>query len=404
MTQRPGFWGRLLARVEGEVPADTVEAYRRAGGPAYELHEQAEARRAEQKRAAIDPWAAPPAERAFMLCAWNAFVLQTLGDQFVEADYRTNPATVGYLPKVTAEQVLSFYRGVEDWLSRARRAESSPSYQIDVDLPTDLPPWAEVEPCPRAHMEGMLAAARLIAPHAETLVGMFEPVSDLPERQKAVRGVHEMLADARTRADYAERLYSPTIPNDLHQQVERSIKAALAQYFRAGQMIAMPSIAETGRVRAARGTATATSLPLPGEPGFDPWRLTDPDSRAMWQRDREARAAIDALWDLDPDPRRTLAIQAELEAALARGDIGYASGPSGTKLGSYYCCPWAPVYVAKRDVTLGGRRLRPAQEFTYDVSAEEVGEGGRFRREILPGTFSATDNVDYCNPRTGGRD
>ena len=97
-------------------------------------------------------------------------------------------------------------------------------------------------------------------------------------------------------------------------------------------------------------------------------------------------------------------MQAEIEAALSRGDIAYSKDRSGQRIGHYYCCPWAPVYVARRSLTIGDTALRPLQEFTLDVSAEEIPSGGSFRREILTGIFQKTDKVDYCNPRDGGHD
>lgn len=402
MVQRPGWWGRVLARVEGEVPADTLEAYRRAGGPAYELHDRAESHRAESKQQGIDPWETTPAQQVLLLASWNAFVLQTMGDQFLEADYRIKPATAGFVPPVTAEQVLAFYRQVEGWLSRARQAESSTSYRIDVDLPAELPPWSAVEPCPRAHMEGMIAAARLVAPHAESLAALFVPNAGHPDREAVARRVREMIADAKARADYAERLYSHTVPADLHEQIERSIKGALEQYYRAGQVIAMPSLADRPLRTSGGAVGQSAASPLPGQSGFDPWCLTDPESRALWKRDPKARRAVDALWRADPNPARTLAIQAEIDAALARGDVAAATGPSGRKLGFFYCCPWGSIYVAKRAVTIGGRRLPAGQEFTFDVSAEAVAEGGPFKREVLVGSFSTTTDVDYCDPSEGG--
>lgn len=42
------------------------------------------------------------------------------------------------------------------------------------------------------------------------------------------------------------------------------------------------------------------------------------------------------------------------------------------------------------------------QQFTLDVSGEELANGGAFRREILIGPFIPTDDVDYCDPTGGG--
>ena len=48
--------------------------------------------------------------------------------------------------------------------------------------------------------------------------------------------------------------------------------------------------------------------------------------------------------------------------------------------------------------------MRRGQTFTFDVSAEEMAEGGEFKREILIANFTTTNKVDYCNPEEGGHD
>lgn len=45
----------------------------------------------------------------------------------------------------------------------------------------------------------------------------------------------------------------------------------------------------------------------------------------------------------DPDPAATLTIQAEIDAALAAGDI-VSTTNNGRTLGHYYCCPWGALY------------------------------------------------------------
>jgi hypothetical protein len=39
---------------------------------------------------------------------------------------------------------------------------------------------------------------------------------------------------------------------------------------------------------------------------------------------------------------------------------------------------------------------------SYDVSAEEMGEGGQFKREIVVANFGTTNRVDCCDPSAGG--
>ncbi len=145
-------------------------------------------------------------------------------------------------------------------------------------------------------------------------------------------------------------------------------------------------------------TGVDRSLPLPGEPGFDVWCLTDPDSLARWKGDKEARKAIKVLWQLDPNAGETLRIKAEIDAAFARGDIRFASDRYGKKLGHFFCCPWGPVYETVRAVTLGGTRLRTMQQFIFNVTCEGVNLGSPFEREIMVGNFTPTTKFEYGDP------
>ena len=86
MTPKPTGWNRFIASLQGEVPAEELEAFRRASATVYELLERMEHRRLECGIDGLDPWTVPPATRTAFLCAWNAFVLQTLGDELLEAD------------------------------------------------------------------------------------------------------------------------------------------------------------------------------------------------------------------------------------------------------------------------------------------------------------------------------
>jgi len=389
---------RLVARLGGEVSAETLEAYRRAGLGVYDLLSAAEARRAEL--AATPGSAVDHATRCFLACTWNAFALQSLGDAFVDADYSANPRTVGFVPPITKEQALAFYGEVEQWMGHGDAAQVDPSIKLPISLPAQLPGFVEVEPCPSEHLQAMLAAARKLREHAETAILDAEKLPGASSDQLAE--LRALLASAGNAADYAERLYGDgEVGQELHERIERSVKEALGAYYVAGQLAAMPDLVGR-RPMPASVTGAGRHLPGSGEPGFDPWCLTDPRSRERWQKDRKARAAIDALWSFDPDPRATLDLQAEVDAALAADYVSYASDRSGRRLGNYFCCPWSAVYLTTRRLTVGGRRLRAGQQFVVDVSAEEMAEGGAFKRDLLLGNFNPTDRVDYCDPREGG--
>ncbi len=380
MAESPRMLTRVVAGLKREVPGRTLESLQKAGIGVYRALDEAEAVRRDLAARGIDPWSAPVASAAQQLYAWNAYVLQTLGDKMIEADYRADTRTVGYLPKVTAEQVAEFFGQVEHWLSLTRQAGANPGYRPgDLEfLPADLPGWIEIVPCPAAHLEAMIAAGAAVREHAEVALGTFASTCTGDEHRADLDRLRQMAAEADSSADYAVHVFDPDAGQELHEIIEKRLQHALETYHHLGQLIAMPSLLvaydRTGEAKRDTGRGR---LPLPGARGFDPWCLTDRESLPRWKKDARARGAIDEMWRLDPHPAKTLRIQEQINAALERGDV--------TRTGTmFHRSPWASVYRARGSVLIGRRRLRPGQKFTFEVSAEE---NGRFVREIITGPF-----------------
>jgi len=388
---------RLAATMHGEIAATTVEAYRRAGAAAYQDLLDAEQLRADLAASGGSMWTARPHQASQLLCAWNAFALQTLGDQLVEADYQADPRTVGFLPPVTAEQAAAFLGEVENWSARARRAANDETYDVtaEISVPVPLPEWIKVEPCPRPHLTAMLAAARAMRGRAEAALDDLAKAPPPEGKADAASRLRGLAAEADSVVSFGESLWSPDATGEVHERVENSLRRGIGAYYRLGQLLAMPALLD--RPEMAAEPVTGTRLPLPGQPGFDPWCLTDPVTRSNWQGDPAARRAIDLLWRYDPDPAATLGIQSQIDAAVAGGFVALGSVEAHTA-SHYYCCPWSAIYYVRRPVTIEGQRLRPMQEFIFDVSAEEMAEGGEFVRRLMLGPFHPTTEVDYCDP------
>jgi hypothetical protein len=393
--ERPGLVTRLAAALHGEVAATTVEAYRRAGAVAYQDFMDAEQLRAVMAASGGGAWAASPGQASQLLCAWNAFALQTLGDEFVEADYRADPRTKGFLPPVTAEQAAGFLGEVEHWSALARRAGSDPGYDVtaEVALPVALPAWVKAEPCPQPHMDAMLAAARAMRGRAEAALADLARTAPPAGKEGAASRLRGLAAEADATVSFGESLWSPHADAAVHERTENSLRRGIASYYELGQLLAMPALLDRPAARTV--PVSAHPLPLPGQPGFDPWCLTDARTRPHWQRDPAARRAIDTLWRYDPDPAATVAIQSQIDAAIAAGQVA-----TNTPRGHYHynCCPWSAIYIARQPVIIAGQPLRPMQEFTFDVSAEEMADGGPFTRRLLLGPFHPTTKIDYCDP------
>lgn len=397
---KPNLLTRFRAFVNGEVSADALEAYHNAGDGVYSLFIESEKRRAEATRLGQSSWAMPIGTRSYLAAAWIGFALQTLGDAFLKADYEADSTTVGFVPPVTAEQADNFYNQVATWVSYAAAAKDNNNYRIPVVLPVALPEFVEVEPCPVAHLIAMLAAGDIIVKHAG--IAVADALSPLkPGEHDLERADMQSKMAALVAANQsAQALHRPgVIPTEaMHERIEAQIKGVITDAFLLGQIAAMPDCLRGSQTKTGMGSQQASSsvstFLLPGQRGFDKFCLTAPESKPHFTKDAKAKEAMTYLWKMDPDPSKTLRIQSEILDAVAQGHISYKK--DGRNLGCYYCCPWSAIYHVRHPVTINGTRLRPGQDFTYDVSAEGMEEGEEFKREILVGNFSHTDKTDYC--------
>jgi hypothetical protein len=398
---QPGVITRVRAAWRGEQSAVALEAMRRAGKAAYAELLHADELRSEAL-AAGSLWTAAPAVGSQLLAGWNAFVLQTLSEAFLDVDYRTAPGTVGFVPPATFEQVWTWLSAVEGWLSRVQQARRNPDYHLakELALPAALPDWVHVTPCPRAHLTAMAAALPAIRSNAELAVFAAQRTETNPERQHAVNRLQQLAAEACAAGDYAAALQVEPEDDRLHQLVEDSLKRAIELWFEVGQLASIPALLEQYRVRPP--AVQPDPATLPGGRRFDPWRLTDPRTREQWQADPEAHEALRTLWKLDPDPAATLALHAKIEAAVERGDLVRIRTRDGGFC--YFCCPWASLFEVRRPLRLAGHDLKVLRQFTVDISAAGLAEGKPFRRELVFGPFEQTDDVGYSVPAGEARD
>jgi len=101
-----------------------------------------------------------------------------------------------------------------------------------------------------------------------------------------------------------------------------------------------------------------------------------------WQQDRRAPSGDPAAVGARPVAGSDPGHSGPDQRALARGAIA-CTRAYGEQVGPYFCCPWSSIFLVKRPVRIGARRLRPMQQFTFDVSAEGLAEGEALKRELL---------------------
>jgi len=84
---------RLASVLRGEVPAAELEGLRAAGRGVYQVYLEAEQLQVELAGAGTHPLLASTGQRTQLLCTWNAYVLQVLGEALIDGDYRASPIT-----------------------------------------------------------------------------------------------------------------------------------------------------------------------------------------------------------------------------------------------------------------------------------------------------------------------
>jgi hypothetical protein len=390
MAERPSGWGRMRALWQGQVSAEALEAYRRAGPLVAEVMDRVQARRLACAVDGLDPWSIPPATRAALLCAWNAFVLQTLGSELLDADYAADPASAGFVPPAAADEAMAYFADVEGWLDRANQAEANPDFRLDVPVPADLP-WHPEAPSPMPHLQGLLGAMETVGARAAAAIALLpETASGGTARQEQLDRIRHLYGEARRKAENALHAADPSHRG--REGAEAHARAAIELFHEVGQLVADPTLTV-----GAAGEASGTMPPLPGERGFDPRVLSAPAAREWIRTNPRAREAIDRLWALDPHPARTLGIHAEIAEAVERGYAVYATDRRGARLAPWFRCPWSPVYEARRRLRLGGVLLLRGEQFVYDVGASPDGDRAGFTRRVRPGPVHPTRTVQYLD-------
>lgn len=392
----PRLLRRVASLLRGEVPTAELEAFRQAGRGVYEAYLQSERLHAQLVRDGQHPFEAPAAASGQLLCTWNAYVLQVLGEALLDADAAFSPATRGWVAPMTAEQAWAYFVQVEPWLARARRAATDPGYRLtdEVEVPSPLPAAVVEDDPPLSHLHALAHAALEIGARADAALGSVLTAGPAPEgaagRLPLLQG---LAAEADSAASSAHALLAQEPGEDLREVVAVRLQDALEKRYELGQRLVLSRRLTAAADVTGEDGPGLPPLPLPGEDGFDPWCLSAPEALVQMASDERAVRAVESLWAADPEPARTLRLQAQLQAALRDGRVRRAVDAAGVP-GHLHTCPWPPVYEAVRTVRLAGRRLRPLTQFALEVTSGDEGTG-TFVRRVVVGPFTATRRPRY---------
>jgi hypothetical protein len=346
-----GLRGKVGAFARGEVSTAALAAYGTGNGDAYDLLEQV------------------PEEGPARLAAWCAFVLQSHADNLLASG-----SSPGFCDQEALEEARALYELAGGWLDRARTARARPGSSLDVVVP---------QPYLRPHGPqgtGEVAALRATVETVQSRLGADLAgcrTGSTAERLRPTLAVLQSAVDAASGLD-AGHGASP----DLKAAIAQRLLAALDRGFQAGQLLASPELLakpppEPEHAPAALGSATLALL-LPGDPGFDPWCLTDPLQRERRDGDGVSAGLLAGFWRRDPEPATTIALQSEVVAAIENGAAAYLpEGTYGTLAEIAKHCPWPGVLLAQGDVAIAGEEIGAGERFVL-----AVGGDAEFRREL----------------------
>ena len=346
-----GLRGRLSAAARGEVSTRALEMYGTANHDAYDLLERL------------------PPEGPARLAAWCAFVLQTHADNLIHSG-----SAAGFCDREAFEDATTLYRLAAGWLDRARAGQASTDYVLDTVVPQ---PYVK----PRGPQgEGQVKALRLTLWTVQSRLG-----ADLAARsaEPVYARLAPTLASLQSALDTGAGLPASKPSPELLATIGSTLLGALDRAYQGGQLLAMTELLasrpEPPRAPATAAAATLTMF-LPGDPGFDRWCLTDPLERMERESSGEGFAIrkLDEFWASDPEPAKTLALQAEIAAAVENGLADYVPQSGGSLAKIARSSPWPGVLLVKGRFVVDGHELAPGDRFVLSVGAGPDG----FRRTV----------------------
>jgi hypothetical protein len=244
-TDGPTFLARVRAAMRGERDASTLQAMRRAGRGIYEELVLAERHIDEFLPEPGQTGDLPPGTSSHQLATWVGFVLQTIAEHLIDADYETRPQTAGYLPKPTLQLAGWCLTAVRGWLIRAHQARAVAAYDVrrQLALPVFLPPWVATVSQPPTHVVALSHASELIRLRAEYGVFVLEK-SEPPQVAARLDQLRYLLAEAATRQEYAQRLSVPEPNRYLTRLMISNLVQALNIWLIIGQLVAFPDLVD----------------------------------------------------------------------------------------------------------------------------------------------------------------
>lgn len=245
----------VASGLHGEVSDATIQGYLRSAGQIEEVWQQIDDSVDALIAQGITPWDAY-AKMGYALafvraCRTNVVFVQEL----LKADAAADPASAGYLPKVTYDQALALCEHIEPYLEEAIKASTNPRYVLTAySFPLELGPRVGYanQRFPLPHLQGIIGAAQQMRDWAAGLLAKYELALDAaktPVPQAVLAHLEEMKSELklgdfhlRTGVDMVGQISNGQVPAELNEKAEGFLWEAMESFFKVSQLVANPPL------------------------------------------------------------------------------------------------------------------------------------------------------------------
>ncbi len=237
----------------GEVSDATIQGYLRSASQLEDVWQQIDDNVDSLIIQGMAPWDAY-AKMGYALafvraCRTNVVFVQEL----LKADAAADPASAGYLPRVTYDQALALCEHIEPYLEEAIKASTNPRYvPTEYALPLKLGPRVRYpnQRFPLPHLQGIIGAAQQMRDWGAGLLAKYElalraakvplpqPISIHLEEMNSELGLGDF--HLRTGVDMVGQISKGQATDELNERAEGFLWEAMESFFKLSQLIALP--------------------------------------------------------------------------------------------------------------------------------------------------------------------
>jgi len=275
----------VASGLHGEVSDATIQGYLRSASQLEDIWQQIDDSVDAFIAQGIAPWDAY-ARMGYALayvraCRTNVVFVQEL----LKADAAAEPASAGYLPKITYDQALALCEHIEPYLEEAIKASTNSRYvPTTYALPLTLGPHIRYanQHFPLPHLQGIIGAAQQTRDWAAGLLAKYElalraaktpvpqPVSTHVEEMRSELGLGDF--HLRTGIDMVGQISNGQTTDELSKKADGFLWEAMESFFKVSQLVAISGTPASARPsRNAPGIAShEQTYQRPAAPKLNP--------------------------------------------------------------------------------------------------------------------------------------